>query len=224
MIQPGPVDQTDLLAGYHRAASIKPVPKEDLNKVYSEYGLKGGQVKGQSDTQLQTRAAKAVVDWWKKQQSAAAPAKPAIKPAPPAKGTAKAPAAKPAGSTTVGTSAAAREGGGQATAAVRQGTANRAQAMQTFAGIREGTPVIKPKVPTPAEITRMLTAAGMGGTKPPAYAMASAEALTAWIARAKYNRNLLAAKSKTIAVKNAERAPAPKPKPIPHGALAANNL
>lgn len=204
MISQAPVDQADLIAGYQRASSIKPVKAEDLNKVYSEYGLAAGQTRGKSDAQLQQRAAKAVVDWWNRQQ-VKAPAEPPAGAAakPPATTVAAKPPAKPAA------------GAGQATAV---------NVMNTAALLREGGgQTTAPKPLTPAQSDSILKASGMVGAAPPSYALVNAQTLAAWIARVKYNRALIA-KKPSVAQAIAERKPAPAARPIPHGALAANNL
>jgi hypothetical protein len=225
VISPAPVDQADLIAGYKRASSIKPVTAEDLNKVYSQYGLQSGQTRGRSDAQLQQRAARAVVDWWKKQQVTAA-AKPPAASRPPS--ASRPPAARPTATTRPPTTTAPPPAGNAgASAAVRQGNANRINVMERqdasrASGTNAGYVNASPRPLTTAQSTNIIKASGLVGAKPPAYALLSADALNAWIARVKYNRALIARKG-SVANATAERRPAGAPR-IPHGALAASNL
>lgn len=183
MISQAPVDQTDLIAGYKHASSIRRVKAEDLNKVYDEYSLKTGGVAGKSDAQLQQRAAHAVVAWWQKQQAAqAAAAKPPAA-APPAKPPV---AAKP--KATVAPAPPATPA--PVTPTKPAAPAAPAVNLQTFAKAREGsTPAPKPV--TTAQVSTALKAAGLTGSVVPAYALVSAATLQAWIAKVKYNRSLL---------------------------------
>ena len=180
MISQAPVDQTDLIAGYKHASSIRRVKKEDLTRVYDEYGLKSGEVAGRTDVQLQTRAAKAVVDWWNKQQAAkaaaatppvAAPAAPPAAPRPPATTSTAPPPVVP--------HQAAPEPVAVAPKPVVQPT--------TYPGLTSNT-VAKP---TTVQVAAALKAAGLTGTTVPLYALVSTTALNAWIAKVLYNRSLL---------------------------------
>jgi hypothetical protein len=208
MISQAPVDQADLIAGYQRASSIKPVKMEDLNKVYSEYGLKSGQVRGQSDSVLRKRAAQAVVAWWKKQQVTTP--KPAAKPA--TKPAARPAAARPA-PVAARTSAPTPVGNAAASAAVRQGNANRARVMQANEAARTQPYVnASPRPLTASQAAVSMKKAGVAGT-PPAYALLNQQALDAWIARLKYNRKLIANRQ-TVAMRVTERAPAPAPRRV----------
>lgn len=162
-----------------RATGFKPITQEDLKDSYSQYDQKPGEVKkSDTDTFLYKKATNTVIDWWKKQRAAEAAEKAAA-----AQQAAAQAAARAQAEATARAQAAARSAGASGSGSSSSGGF---MLPDTAYNPNRDSPPPKPLPPplTTAMVNEQLRRNGLTGSKPPASALKSQAAFSAWMAQA----------------------------------------